>query len=134
MFFAPFPSALRSRFVPAPSLRTLDQNVERFLQQTFAGPARPADEPGRSLTQDEKSYQLVLDLPGISREQLTIEIEGNQLRIATKPDAPRAHQAGYEFPLDIDAAASEAKLENGVLTLKLVKQVPQSNAVTLAIS
>jgi HSP20 family molecular chaperone IbpA len=37
------------------------------------------------------------------------------------------------LPLEIDTATSEAKLENGVLTLKLVKKVPVSNASELTI-
>jgi HSP20 family protein len=36
--------------------------------------------------------------------------------------------------VELDAAASEAKLENGVLTLRLVKLVPASKAVALNIA
>jgi len=72
-------------------------------------------------------------VPGISREQLHIEIEDNQVRIRTSDDAPRAYRGSYELPQDIDAANSRAKLENGVLTLELVKRVPVSKATPLAI-
>ena len=46
----------------------------------------------------------------------------------------RQVKAAYELPQDIDVAASEAKLENGVLSLKLGKQVPVSNVAQLAIN
>jgi HSP20 family molecular chaperone IbpA len=47
--------------------------------------------------------------------------------------APRRYRAAYELPQEIDAASSEARLENGVLTLKLIKQVPVSKATRLAV-
>jgi HSP20 family protein len=37
------------------------------------------------------------------------------------------------LPLEIDTAASQAKLENGVLSLKLGKKLPQRNISQLAI-
>ena len=134
MYFAPVSSSLRSRFSSAPSARAPDQSVERFLQQAFATPFGSSQPLDKSLSQDDQSYQLVLDLPGVSREQLSIQIEANQVQIETRPQAPRAYRFAYDLPQDIDAATSEAKLENGVLTLKLGKQTPKSNAVSLAVN
>ncbi|MEO7106201.1 MAG: Hsp20/alpha crystallin family protein, partial [Rhodoferax sp.] len=84
-------------------------------------------------TQDETSFTLTLDMPGIAKEQLSIAIEGAVVRISSKEGAARQYNAAYELPLEIDTATSEAKLENGVLTLKLVKKVPVSNAAELTI-
>ena len=67
-------------------------------------------------------------MPGVAREDLTIGIEGAVVRIETKAEAKRQFKAAYELPQDIDADASSAKLENGVLTLTLGKKVPVSNA------
>jgi len=122
MFFAP---AVRTRtYVP----RSLDRNVERFFNDAFA--------PQRSLNveQDDKAWTLSLDVPGLSREDLTISIEDAVVRIESKADAKRQFKAAYELPLEIDVATSEAKLENGVLTLKLGKKLPVSNVSQLAIS
>ena len=46
------------------------------------------------------------------------------VRVQTVQDAPRKFQAAYELPADIDAEATSAKLENGVLTLTLAKKKP----------
>jgi HSP20 family protein len=56
------------------------------------------------------------------------------VRIDSKAEAKRQFKAAYELPLDIDVAASDAKLENGVLTLKLGKRVPVSQAAQLQIN
>ena len=122
MFFAP---ALRTtRYVP----RAFDRSFERFVNEAFAGTQRSL-----RIEQDDKSWTLSLDVPGLSREDLTVGIEAAVVRVETKADAKRQFKAAYELPQDIDAANSEAKLENGVLTLKLGKPVSVSNVTQLAI-
>ena len=86
------------------------------------------------LRDDDKTWTLTLDVPGLSRDDLTIGIEGAVVRIESKAEAKRQIKAAYELPQDIDVAASEAKLENGVLSLKLGKLVPVSNVAQLAIN
>ena len=123
MFFAP---AIRTaRFAP----RSFDRSVERFFNEAFTGAQRSLN-----VEQDEKTWTLTLDVPGLAREDLTIGIEGAVVRIESKTEAKRQIKAAYELPQEIDAAASEAKLENGVLTLKLGKRVPASNVAQLAIN
>lgn len=120
MFFAP---AVHTRaFVPA--ARGFDRSFERFAADAFA----PAAWNRVKVEQDEKSWTLSLDLPGVAREDLSIEVEDTVVRIATRAEAKRAFKAAYELPQDIDAEATRATLENGVLTLVLGKKLPVSNA------
>jgi HSP20 family molecular chaperone IbpA len=115
MFFAP---ALRSRaYVPA---RAFDRNFERFLNEFFTASAQA----GAKVEQNEEAWTLSLDVPGIAREQLAIDVDGAQVRVHTVQDAPRQYRAAYELPSEIDAEATTAKLENGVLTLTLGKKKP----------
>ena len=122
MFFAP--TLRTARYAP----RSYDRAFERFVADAFSGlPRSPLVE------QDDKSWTLSLDVPGLSREDLDIGIEGAVVRIDSKAEAKRQFKAAYELPLDIDAGASEATLENGVLTLKLAKRVPVSQVTPLLI-
>ena len=73
-------------------------------------------------------------MPGVTREQLAIAIEGATVKVQTVEGAPRSYRKAYEFAQDVDTAASSAKLENGVLTPRLAKLVPESKAATLAIA
>lgn len=120
MFFAP---TLRSHAC-APSARAFDRDFERFLTDAFFAPAQRSV----NVAQDEKAWTLTLDLPGVARDQLDVDIDGAVVRIETKAEAKRQFKAAYELPEEIDAEASTATLENGVLTLKLGKKKPVSNA------
>lgn len=105
------------------------RSLERFLTEAQSLSQRPSC----SIEQDDSAYTLSFDLPGIAREQLTIGIEGAVVRIETVEGAPRRYKSAYELPQDIDVAASEARLEHGVLTLKLGKLSPASRMTTLTI-
>jgi HSP20 family protein len=120
MFFAP---VVRTRAY-APAFRSFDRSFERFVNDAFFSNANP----GFNVQQDDKAWTVTLDLPGVAKEELSINIEGTIVRIETSKEAKRPFKAAYELPQDIDADASAAQLENGVLTLTLAKKVPVSNA------
>jgi len=120
MFFAP---VVRTRAV-TPAFRSFDRSFERFVNDAFFTNATR----GFNVEQDDKAWTVSLDMPGIAREELSVNIEGAIVRIETNAEAKRQFKAAYELPQDIDAAASGAKLENGVLTLTLAKLVPPSTA------
>ena len=123
-----------SATVPSLSRRHAFLSAGRPLERSQDEIAQRRMQPVTSIEQDEKSYTLRFDVPGISREQLSIGIEGQVVRIATLDDAPRAYKAAFELPTDIEVATSTAKLENGVLTVHLVKQVPVSKVAQLTIN
>jgi HSP20 family protein len=120
MFFAP---VLRTRAV-SPAFRSFDRSFERFVNDAFFRNAAA----GFDASEDEKAWTVTLDLPGVAREDLAVTIEGTIARIETRAEAKRQFKAAYELPQDIDADASGAKLENGVLTLTLAKKAPVSTA------
>ena len=120
MFFAP---VVRTR-AASPSFRSFDRSFERFVNDAFFSNT-PS---GFKVEQDDKAWTVSLDLPGVAREDLAINVEGTVVRIETKAEAKRAFKAAYELPQEIDVDATAATLENGVLTLTLAKKAPVSNA------
>lgn len=126
MFFGP---VVRTR-AASPAFHSFDRRFERLVNDAWRG----RNPSGLSVTQDDKAWILSLDLPGLAKEELNIGIEGAVVRIASKPEARRQVRAAYELPQDIDAAASSAKLENGVLTLTLAKPLPQSRATQITVN
>ena len=72
MFFtASAPIARRSAYAPA--LRSLD----RFLDDALTV-ARTA---AANVSEDDKAWTLAIDVPGVSREQLAIAIEGATVKV-----------------------------------------------------
>lgn len=116
MFFAATAPASFRRPVSAPTRYAL----ERFLNQA----QRTAPQQGCTCTEEETAFALTLDTPGVTKEELAIAIEGAVVRISSKEGAARNYRVAYELPQEIDAALSQAKLEHGVLRLKLVKKAP----------
>ncbi len=125
MLFAPIAPAGYRRHLYASGARPLS---------SFAEPtAAPRSQSAATIEQDEQSFTLSFDVPGVSREQLVVGIEGNVVRLSSAEGAPRQYRFAAELPQDIDAGQSQAKLENGVLTLKLAKVVPVSRVTELVI-
>lgn len=93
--------------------------------------------PAADLTEQENGFELLVELPGVSRENLEITVENGLLRITGKRDTPllgtpiirEIHPRDFsrEFRLGstIDTTAISAALDRGVLRLKLPK-LPQS--------
>ena len=125
MFFAPI---ARTRAV-SPAFRAFDRSFERFVNDALAANTSRSTQ----VAEDDKAWTLSLDVPGLAREDLTITLDGAVVRVESKADAKRQYKAAYELPNDVDAGASTAKLEHGVLTLTLAKLVPVSTARTLTI-
>ncbi|EHL21764.1 MULTISPECIES: Hsp20/alpha crystallin family protein [unclassified Acidovorax] len=128
MIFAPV--IRRAAYAQAP--RPADLALQRFLLGTVAESAASRS-AGCTVTQDDKATTLQLDVPGLTREQLQIRIEGNVVRLHSVEGAPRRVQRAWELASDIDAAQSTAKLENGVLTLSLAKLAPEDKSVQLLV-
>jgi HSP20 family protein len=85
-------SIRRSAYVPA--LHSLD----RLLDQALSAPGVASATCQAQARTDESGWTLSLDVPGVSKEQLTIGIEGQVVRIESLADAPRQYRHAYELP------------------------------------
>ena len=85
------------------------------------------------VTHHEDATVLSVDVPGLPREQLQLRIEDNLVHLQSVEGAPRTVRRSWELPHDIDAAASSAKLELGVLTLTLARRKPVDKSIVLNI-
>ena len=95
--------------------------------------------PALDVSENEQSYTLQLDLPGVNKEAVKIAIDGRRVSIdAEQTRSEEARPAGERMlhsersvtrfsrslalPQEVSQADSTAKLVNGVLTLTLVKR------------
>ena len=126
VFATPFPRAGRRANVSPASLR---------LQQMLSDTATICQDNVHAVTaeQDDTATTLRFDVPGVSRDQLHIGIEGNVVRIESIAGASRQYKMAYRLAQDIAAESSSAKLENGVLTVKLAKPAPVDRSTRIAV-
>jgi len=97
-------------------------------------PARPYASPDVNIFETENSYTLEAEMPGVTKENLEVTLEGNCLTlVGRRTDAPLSGAVLYResrpadfrrvFELDpaIDAQQIRAQMHQGVLTLELPK-------------
>jgi HSP20 family protein len=128
-----------------------DRLFDNAFDQLFSQPAAdvaPVRRPAIDVSESDRGYVVTLDVPGVTREDVKVSIDVRRVSIvaeARATEAPAADAATLEatrstdrvilreravasfarsFTLEseIDQAASQAKLDNGVLTLTLVKR------------
>ena len=125
-------------------LTTYDTFAESGIDDLFRGFFRPVrlEKTPASITMDvteqNGAYIVKAEIPGVGKEDIQVSIEGNQVTIGAEvkrekdiKDGDRVLRGeryygsvyrGFTLPVEVDEAASEAKYENGVLQLKLVKK------------
>jgi HSP20 family protein len=132
-----------SRFID----RLFDESFERVSSPT------PSRTPALDVSESYTGYTVAFDVPGVTREQLKVSVEGRRVSIETvdvteaasdqaNGAAPRVlyrersstrYARTVSLPAEVDQASSTAKFENGVLTLTLAKKVP-SGATQISIN
>ena len=166
MFVLPLsrPASLVRRAAVAPALSTaLDRLFDESFDRYFGGSVAGAETrtPSMDVSESDAGYTIVFDVPGVTREQLKVSVEGKRVALksvaageatasgegqeASVADAKPADRVLYRersvatyartvvLPAEVDQAQSQAKFENGVLTLTLAKKVP-AGATQLSIA
>lgn len=110
-------------------------NDKQAVAKRDEAPRDPAMLPAVDIVEDDSGITLTADLPGVSKDQLTVRMEGQSLLIegAVVVDLPEGMEAIYvetrspryrrRFNLsrDLDPAKIDAALANGVLTVRIPK-------------
>ena len=149
MFVLPL-SRSAHRSVSPQFSRVIDRLFDESFEHSLRGAAAStqARTPALDVSETDTAYNVVFDVPGVAREQIKVSVEGRRVSIETV-DLPKAvpvegaaaeapkeatrslyrerSNARYartvSLPAEVDQTASQAKFENGVLTLTLAKKV-----------
>ncbi len=113
-------------------------DVDALVNQFFgpgAGPGVQAFYVPASVWEDEASYHVELDVPGVTRENVELTFEKGTLRITTERPAPEDTRTGLvderrygkvtrtvTLPESIDPESINAELTNGVLHVTVQKK------------
>lgn len=129
------------RWDPARELGSLQGEMNRLFNSFFDAPAPGTGAaqrwiPAMDLVEDEEHYVLRADLPGMSEDNVNIELDGNVLTISgERQEESKSEHEGYHrmerskgsfsrsltLPEGIDADAISASFEKGVLEVRIPK-------------
>jgi len=131
------------RWEPAAELNTIQTEMNRLFNSLFDNPTRPSSGtmarrwiPAMDLVETGDHYVLRADLPGLSENDVTIELEAGVLTIAGERKAEHTEEnGGYRrfersygsfsrsltLPKGVDADAVEASFDRGVLEVRIPK-------------
>jgi HSP20 family protein len=115
--------------------RDFDQLVGQFFRHGFRNGESFAGSAPLSFWEDEGSFFVEVDLPGVATDAVEVTVEKNQLRIAAERKAPEQqrdywhNERSYDriervvlLPETADPDTIEADLKDGVLHVKLAKR------------
>jgi HSP20 family protein len=127
-----------TRFNP---LEEAFENLFRGVPVWLPNPERRAAAPTQfrmDVTENDKEYRVLAELPGVKKEEISITINGNEVSVSAevkhekvvKDDetvlrAERYYgsiQRAFSLGQEVDEATAEAKYNNGVLELTLPKK------------
>jgi HSP20 family protein len=130
------------RWEPVQELEQVTERMRRMLEETFGGsgrwPSLLSETAGWSplvdIEEHDDAYVLEAELPGVTREDVDIELVGNELAITgelkekertgiVRRRTRRTGRFDYRvtLPEQVDAEQIEASLDEGVLTVRVPK-------------
>jgi HSP20 family protein len=124
-----------------PLVGRLDGLFNEFFRPAFVLDTQAASEPlpiRVDVSETPEAYTVHAELPGVKKEQIAVEIEGNEVTISAETRREAKPEGGakwlrveryfgktarrFALPQEIDEAKSAARFNDGVLELTLPKK------------
>lgn len=116
--------------------------IDRFFDDWSLSPltdTKVAVVPRCDINENDKAYLLKMEVPGLSKDQIKIDLHDNYLTVSgerreektEKSKDERTHRSeiqygsflrSFTFPVGVDGEKTEARYENGVLNLTIPKK------------
>jgi len=125
-----------TRFTPASD--ALDDLFRGFFMQPVRFEGQPEMQIKMDVREDDKSYQIHAEIPGVKKEDIHVNIDGNQVSISAEVKNEKEVKDGekllrserycgsvsraFSLAQDVDEDTAVAKYQDGVLELTLPKK------------
>jgi HSP20 family protein len=116
--------------------RLFDDGFDRFFGAAEGDAA--LRNPSLDVSETDNGYKVVLDLPGVAKDDVKITIDGRHVSVAAQVQREETKKEGerviyrerasssfarsFTLPEEVDQEGSQAKLDKGVLTLSLARK------------
>ena len=122
-----------TRFDP---LNDLDDVFRGLGRQSLSRQYQEMMEMRLDVTEDDTSYYVNVDIPGVDKDKIDVSVQGNTIAINADVEREKTRESkkevyserfvgkafrSFSLPTDVDSAKSEASYDGGVLKLKLPK-------------
>ena len=89
------------------------------------------------VTEDDKTYRITVDVPGVKKENIDVSVDGNLVTISAEVTREQSSDnekqlyserysgkayRSFSLPFEVDSGKAEARYDGGVLKLTLPKQ------------
>jgi HSP20 family protein len=114
-----------------------------FVKPVAYEPAEPVRRVRIDVTEHDGEYKVLADLPGVKKEQINVQIDGDQVSISAEVRGEREEKDGerllhseryfgkvaraFRLAEEVDEAKAVAKFTDGVLELTLPKKAPATS-------
>jgi len=122
-----------------PTNDALDDLFRGFFMRPVRFEGQPDVQIKMDVSEDETSYKVHAEIPGVKKEDIHVHIDGNQVSISAEVKNEKEVKEGekllrseryygsvsraFSLGQDVDEGASQAKYNDGVLELTLPKKV-----------
>jgi HSP20 family protein len=126
-----------SRYNPGDS--ALDDLFRGFFMQPVKFEGQPEVQIKMDVSEDDRAYKVHADIPGVKKEDIHVQIDGNQVSIRAELKKEKEVKDGgkllrserfygsvsrvFSLEQDVDEGQAQAKYTDGVLELTLPKKV-----------
>lgn len=126
-----------SRILSADPFRNFDDFFSTMRMPSMLGAADMAPRIRMDVTESDQSYKVMADLPGIKKDDIKVNIDGNQVSISAQTETRSEQESAsslcserswgqyyrsFTLPQAVDDAQAQAQFHDGVLELTLPKK------------
>jgi HSP20 family protein len=120
-----------------------------FWVKPFAFPGEAEVQMKIDVKEDDKSFTIQADIPGVKKEDIQVDVDGGQVSLRAEVRHEKEEKKGekvrysersygmvsrsFTLPVDVDAKGARAEYKDGVLNLTLPKK-PNGSAQRIAVS
>jgi len=135
----------RNNFSPFRELTGFSKAFDKMLEDwpaTRTDVSKYGFNPSCEVKEDKNAFMLKVDLPGVPKDAIKIDLHDNRLTITGERSEEKkteekesktyfsemfygSFSRSMTFPVAVDAERSEARYENGVLTMTIPKKAAQ---------